>query len=470
MRMNHMSLNRKWILFSLVLLSPAILAAENLNFNYTRADALSLEPQLGLQAKACHSKADPMDIHVRFDKNVNMGRISGIQLEINGSAYVKSYTIFSPSVKSRASLDPDFLVPWGAHAKGSVNVNETNNVYIPEVPEKNDGPFCFSNDGPRFWSVLYPPRYSVGGLLPIFRDPPYYFDPLGQLTKKDFDEKCQPFFNKIPDSFKNDIMFYWPYGSDFWEHLLIKPEEIARRTGSSYIYDKIKAAGKNALIVKKSGNIFFTYHTDAQPARTEQHSTPQKYDIDSNCTADSCSFYFPTGNGKDGNIIQNGSEFLIKLNNRNIKSMKLTVTNGLSVDDWVWRLENDSYSNNLNGTHHFGGPSVLREPVLRTDDPYNIAGFYMKKNPGFYSGTLIARSALNTTYTDFVNKVTPLSLPASAAGNINLVNTDSLIFTFGAGSNNAPTLSIFGQPLKFAPLSVNGKEVASAMDVRNACY
>ncbi|ENV3755715.1 hypothetical protein ACFJ6F_005664, partial [Salmonella enterica] len=118
MRMNHMSLNRKWILFSLVLVSPAILAAENLNFNYTRADALSLEPQLGLQAKACHSKAEPMDIHVRFDKNVDMKGISEIRLDISGSAYAKSYTVFSPSVKGRADLAPDFLVPWGAHAKG----------------------------------------------------------------------------------------------------------------------------------------------------------------------------------------------------------------------------------------------------------------------------------------------------------------------------------------------------------------
>ncbi|EFP1523768.1 hypothetical protein WDI34_005534 [Salmonella enterica subsp. enterica] len=471
MRMNHMSLNRKWISFSLVLLSPAILAAENLNFNYTRANALSLEPQLGLQAKACHSKADPMDIHVRFDKNVNMKDISEIRLDISGSAYAKSYTVFSPSVKGRADLAPDFLVPWGAHAKGAVNVNETNNVYIPGVPAHNEQPFCFSNGGPRFYSIIYPPAFSFSGLLPIFRDPPYYGDPLGALTKKDFDNKCQRAYDvMVKNQLKDQIEYYWPYGTDLYQHRLIKYKEIGPRTGSYFIEDGIKASGKRFMFAETSLNVFFSERVPDQPPRTESNTTSHDYNMDENCTSSKCSFVFPTGKGNVGNNILSGSGFLVKLNNRNITSLTLNVFAKNGQQTWKWELKDDNHRNDLYALYSFGGSYRIEGSFPKSDDPYNIAGFYVdKKTPGFYSGTLVTRSALNTTYTNF-NKVTPLSLPAVQKGAINLVNTDSLTFTVGTGKNGAPTLGVFGQPLKFAPLSVNGKEVASAMDVRNACY
>ncbi|EBJ7103410.1 hypothetical protein DY502_06705 [Salmonella enterica] len=470
MRMNHMSLNRKWILFSLVLVSPAILAAENLNFNYTRAGVLSLEPGLGLQAKACHSKADPMDIYVRFDKNVNMKDISAVRLQISGSAYAKSYTVFSPSVKGRASSDPDFLVPWGAHAKGAVKVKETGSVDIPAVPAHNEQPFCFSNAGPKYYSVIYPPQYSFGGLIPIFKDEPYYLDPLGSLDGRDFSKRCQFALDMLSETDRNSLDYYWPYGTDLYEHRLIKYGDIQGRTGSSFIRDGIKSLGKSFLFVEKQHHIFWSYRAPAEPARTEIQTTSKDYNMDENCSTSSCSFTFPTGKGNQNNIIQDGSTFLVRLNNRNITSLVLNVFTKTGSQTWEWKLKDNNHRNNLYGVYLFGGPQGVSGSYPKPDDPYNIAGFYAdKKKSGFYSGTLVTQSALNTTYTNF-NKVTPLSLPAVGEGDMNLVNTDSLTFTFGVNNYGSPTLMILGQPLKFAPLTVNGKEVASAMQVRNACY
>ncbi|EHJ5407687.1 hypothetical protein KAO45_005151, partial [Salmonella enterica subsp. enterica serovar Wedding] len=67
MKRINTSLKKTGILFSLVLLSPGVMAAENLNFNYTRAGALSLDPRMSLQARACHSKGDPININFRLN-------------------------------------------------------------------------------------------------------------------------------------------------------------------------------------------------------------------------------------------------------------------------------------------------------------------------------------------------------------------------------------------------------------------
>lgn len=473
MRMNHMSLNRKWILFSLVLLSPVILAAENLSFNYSRADTLSLEPRLGLQARACHSKADPMDIMVRFNKGMNITRPYKVMLDISGSAYNKSYAVFSSSTKSRAGTDPDFLVPWSAYAKGAAKVNEANSVYIPEVPAQNGNPFCFSNGGPKYYSIIYPPVYSYSGLLPVFENAPYYVDPLGRLTGADFTAKCQralDFLNSLPPGFKNDIRYYWPYGSDLSTHRLINYRDIGARTGSYFIQDSINRSGKNFMFVEKSGNIFFSTRTAYQPPRTETHTAQQDNKLDANCTTSNCHFTVLAGKGEVGNFIQDGGEFLVKLNNRNISALTLTLVYDKTTYTWKWQQDSSSLIRNrlylANSTE--GGGKVL-PAIINVADPYK--SFYKNGTQSFYRGTLVSEDSLKMdSYKNYINKIIPLSLPASKPGDINLVNTDSLAFTLGAGNNGAPTLGVFGQPLKFAPLTVNGKEAASAMQVRNACY
>lgn len=471
--MNHVSLARKWILFSLVLLSPEILAAENLIFNYTRADTLSLEPRLGLQARACHSKADPMEIMVRFNKGMNITRPYKVMLDISGSAYKKSYAVFSSSAKNRAGTDPDFLVPWRAYAKGAAKVNESNSVYIPEVPAKNENPFCFSNDGAKYYSILYPPAYSYSGLLPIFKNEPYYFDPLGQLTGANFAAKCQSaldVLNRLPPGFKNDIKYYWPYGSDLYTHLLISYKDIGARTGSYYIQDSIKRSGKNAMFVETSRTIFFASRTAGQPSRTEIHTAQQDNNLDENCTTSNCHFTVLAGKGGAGNLIQDGGEFLVKLNNRNISALSLTLVYDKMTYTWKWQQDGSSLiRNRLFLASPAGGGGKVLPTTADAADPYK--SFYKNGAQSFYRGTLSSENSLNMkSYTDYINKVIPLSLPASKPGDINLVNTESLTFTLGAGNNGAPTLGVFGQPLKFAPLTVNGKEAASAMQVRNACY
>ncbi|OSJ90432.1 hypothetical protein, partial [Salmonella enterica] len=351
-------------------------------------------------------------------------------------------------------------------------VNETNSVYIPEVPAKNENPFCFSNGGAKYYSIIYPPAYSHSGLLPIFKNEPYYFDPLGRLTGADFAAKCQSaldFLNNLPPGFKNDIKYYWPYGRDFFTHLLISYKDIGARTGSYYIQDSIKRSGKNAMFVETSRTIFFASRTAYQPPRTEMHTASQHYSLDENCTSGSCSFTFPTGKGNHGNLIQDGAAFLVKLNNRNISALTLTLVYDKTTYTWKWRRDDSLMIRNRLYLAQVNGGGAVLPAGIDASDPYN--NFYKNGTPIFYRGTLVTDGSLNMdSYNDYIKKVIPLSLPANKQGDINLVNTDSLTFTLGAGNNGAPTLRVFGQPLKFAPLTVNGKEAASAMQVRNACY
>ncbi|EAA3226648.1 hypothetical protein KK671_004812 [Salmonella enterica subsp. enterica serovar Muenchen] len=470
MKRVNTSLTKTGILFSLVLLSPGVMAAENLNFNYTRAESLSLEPRLGLQARACHSKGDPMDIHVRFNKGMNITKSYKIILDINGGVYTKSYAVFSPVVKSRASVDPDFLVPWGASAKGTAKVNEINSVLIPEIPEQNHDPFCFSNAGPKYYSIIYPPPYSFGGLIPIFKNEPYYVDPLGFLGGGDFSRRCQFALDRLSETDRNSRAYYWPYGKDLYTNRLIKYGDIQGRTGSSFIQDGIKLWGKSFLFVEKQQRIFWSYRSPAVPARTEIQATSKDYNMDENCTASNCSFTFPVGKGDHGNYIQNGGEFLVKLNNRNIMSLNLTLKYDKKTYIWKWQRDHSPWiKNRLYLTQNTTEGAIVLPTDIDNTDPYK--NFYVNGFTSFYRGTLVPSSSLKmNVYTDYINKVVPLSLPPDTTGGINLVNTESLTFALGADNNGTPTLEIFGQPLKFAPLSVNGKVAASAMQIRNACY
>lgn len=477
--MSHVSLTRKWILLSLVLLSPDILAAESLNFNYKRVDTLSLEPRLGVQARACHSKADPMDIMFRIDKGINITKPYKVMLSISGEAYAKNYAVFTSSAKTGGNIGSDFLVPWSAYAKGAAKVNESNSASIPAVPAKNSQPFCFSGSSPYYYSIIYPPSYSVAGLIPIFKDSPYYADPLGYLTAADFEKICQRTLERWESSTNPDAVdgvnsarYYWPSGVDLWEHRLVKYTEISRMTGSSFIESRIKQYGKYALQIEQSPVIFFTKRTEYQPPRTEIHTVIKNNNMDENCTTSNCNFTFLTGEGNHGNFIQDGGSFLVRLNNRNVTSLTLTLVYDKETYTWNWQREQDSSSltsNRLYLVNSTEGRGTVLPKIIDADDPYK--SFYKNGDQNFYLGTLVTAGSLNMgTYNDYIKNVIPLSIPSSKAGDINLVNTESLTFSLGAGSNGAPTLGIFGQPLKFAPIIVNGKNAASAMQVRNACY
>ncbi|EEG7921338.1 hypothetical protein ACK1FX_004505 [Salmonella enterica] len=482
MKRVNISLKKRGILFSLVLLSPEIMAAETLNFNYTRADVLSLEPRLGLQAKACHSKADPMDIHVMFSQWMDIKKPYKITLEINGSAYAKSYAAFSPSLIRIADVvnNTDFMVPWSVSAKGKVKVSETSLIEHPFEPAHNENPFCFSNAGPRYYSVIYGMNEVPFLLLPIFKNPPYYADPLGRLNGGDFYAKCQYWLDKLTTmgkDAKDSIDYYWPYVDRTSERYrrLTPWWNIGARTGSYFIQDSIHDPDSNDayefLTVENGHHIFFESRVPAQPARTESLSQAKGYAMNDNCTVSKCSFTIPVGYGEHGNLILEKTDFLFKLNNRNVSSMVLTFIYDKDTYIWKWVRDDSLSINNVLQLTQGGGGNAVLPAESDASDPYN--NFYVNGFLSFYRGTLVSENSMKMNdYKNYIENTMPLSLPANQMGDINLVNTDSLMFILGGGSknNNVPTLEVFGQPLKFAPLTVNGKKVASAMEVRNACY
>lgn len=455
----------------LVLLSSEVMAAK-LDFNYTIPDTLSLEPRLGFQARACHSKADPMDIMFRANKGIYITKPYKVMLSISGGAYPKSYSVFSSSAKSGMDINSDFLVPWRAYAKGASHINEMTYKYRPEVPAENSDPFCFSNDGPKYHlGILLPnaPDPSLT-LLPIFKDKPYYSDPLGSLTGNDFEKKCKSTFDwlKINNpNVLNSISYYWPSDE---RHHLIHYSKIQGVTGSNHIEESAKNYGISGLVIENKGNIYFAKRTEGQPASTVESNIQRVDALDENCTTSTCDFTFLNGEGKDGNYLMDDGSFSVKLNNRNVTSLTLTLVYDKITYTWNWQRDSSSLTSNiLSLVNSTEGRGTVLPTSIEADDPYK--SFYKNGAPSFYRGTLVANGSLNMdSYNYYINNVIPLSLPSNKAGDINLVNTEGLTFSLGVGSNGAPTLGVLGQPLKFAPLTVNGKEAASAMQVRDACY
>ncbi|EAT6811370.1 hypothetical protein GPN58_003785 [Salmonella enterica] len=422
MRMNYMSLNRKWILFSLVLLSPAIPAAENLNFNYTRADALSMDSRLGLQAKACHSKGDPININFRL--NVLRIATPHITLEIKGESYSKSYSVF-PATKSMASKSGagDFTVPFSIKKNGTASGTNLVTVHHDAVPAQFGTRFCFKKGGSRIAILEGMPSLSYG---------------------LDFKKECA-----------DRATIYdgrWNWGGNPNDGAPNKPDYIS--------YDMIRTDN------------FFTSYTPGKPARDEQQWQDVSGPVsdNGNVVSELYGYALPIPQLTDeGN-------FSFNLSNRNITTLKLYIkVGGYAVYSWVWEKSKDN-PNILRLTYTDPAPLapwISPGPADSNSDPYAKNLFY--KGNSFYKGTLASGNSLNQKYTDYIENIIPLSLPSDSNGNINLVNTDSLSFVLQKNgdpdaSQGFMKLSVFGQPLQFGPLKVNDKDVAGAMQIRNACY
>ncbi|EBW7149082.1 hypothetical protein [Citrobacter braakii] len=446
--MNQVSLSRKWMLFFLVLLSPEILAADNLNFNYKRAGTLSLEPKLGLQARGCHSKADPIEIRVHFNKITATTEGTGslnVTLTIDGDDYIKNYAPFkSASGKSRAT-DADFRVPWSVHAKGNISGEHNGKRYVAGTPESWNYPFCFSD------KYLYhdnTPDNQTGTYFPIYQPPvPNY--PFG--TNYDaywWHEGC---FNTpmIP----ND-RYVW---GGFPGAVPMPPN----------VRKEYEERGSSAL----TDQVFFVSHTPATPGHYEFGTQPFNESVDH--TYQDKHFVYPLLTGSESSVASSihGGDFVLTLSNRNITSLSLKITNKGASETWVWKAANDdAYKNRLYLNH---GSSLGMKPLASDNsDPYFVNNFY--KENRYFKGSLAAGTFLTKAYTDYINNIIPLTLPPTSDGEINLVNTDGLTFTIGQKSGTqgfgSLTFSAYGQPLKFAPIYINGKEAASAMQLRNACY
>ncbi|EGG8416783.1 hypothetical protein HHY55_004662 [Salmonella enterica] len=429
MKIYNTSLIKKGILLSLVLLSPEILAAESLNFNYKRADTLSLVPKLGLQARACHSKGDPMDIRVRFG-NIFSSTDLNVILVVQGAAYPINYAAFSvASGKTKnTGNDTDFLVPWNVHVKGNTSGNYLHTAITPATPDDWGSTFCFVQG------------YGGGsgntmGLKPFFKG------------SYEYDNLCAG----LPLIFSTDYV----WGGD--PNTTPMPTHIA-----------------TAITQNRNFLVDYKFHTKFIPGKPSHHITEAKdfnNSVDNTFTDNNFSYRFPVG-GEDnfGVRIDNG-DFIFKLKNRNISSLTLTVSSGGASESWNWKTADGDADKNklyLNHTSAIG----IKPSADDKNDPYYVNKFY--KENRYYKGTLSAGTFLTQAYIDYINNVIPLSIPPASDGEINLVNTDSLTFSIGQAlpsqGYGSMTFSAYGQPLKFAPLTVNGKEAASAMQVRNACY
>lgn len=455
--MNQVSVSRKWMLFFLVLLSPEILAADNLNFNYKRAGTLSLEPRLGLQARACHSKGDPINIEFKFSE---LSPPPKIELRISGDNYTKGYSVFrtaSGIVVADARTDPDFQVPWRVRTSGQVTGQVAQNS--PAVQEKWNYPFCFDVNHPGNFNDLAMSAHTMG-LFPVFR-PDYFADghTYWQITKPPGDSRTQEQFN-------------WDEWSRWCSNKSVYHDPVVLWNGDPK--DGIPQEIKHQIDIAPEvwtflvPRVFFVSHT---PGQAEGSGPDVWVALGQPRPGDSRDpdyiYHFPINNSNDKKptVLTHG-EFSFRLDNRNIKLLKLTLKSNGIESVWTWSRSADNTSwLHLSKTGNL--PIEQVNNLNDSSDPYSVSNFYTRTQ-SYFKGTLVAKSFLKGGFT---NHVPPLSLPPDSDGDINLVNTDSLTFRIGKAKNNSNwTVSVLGQPLKFAPIYINGKEAVSAMQVRDACY
>ncbi|EDW2057282.1 hypothetical protein S518_005279 [Salmonella enterica subsp. enterica] len=447
MKIYNTSLIKKGILLSLVLLSPEILAAENLNFNYTRADALSLDPRMGIQAKACHSLGDPINI------SFQLGRLypaPEITLDIKGKAFSKSYSIFSGEKDRSAGGDnSSFSIPFNITKNGSVKGTSVVNVTYPETDLTYNNKFCFSDK--RMANLPL-----TEGYIPLIEG--------DAKTGKDYEKFCSQL------GWVGTAQYVW--GGD---------------PRTTPMPDHIKAWGKGNW----TRTIYFMTFTPGQPSHTglENQSFDGKIDDDGEVVSGINNYVLPLQYDSTNTVstVIEKAKLSYELSNRDITELKVFVRASDVLYKWEWTTSPDNPNVlRLKYTNPVVAPvisSMPNDPAAPTDpkddtppnpaksDPYVKNNFYAKSN--FYKGTLAAKGDLNQRYQYYIQNIVPLSLPPDTAGDINLANTDSLSFTLRQTANSSQgymQLSVYGQPLQFAPLKFGDKVVASAMQVRNACY
>lgn len=464
MKMNNVSLTRKWILLSLVLLAPEILAAENenLNFNYKRPDTLSLAPNVSKLAKVCHMLTDPLNIHVQFDSMGTQG--VKVSLLIRGEDVGKGYAVYtlplSPNMKAGGQEndqdDTNFNVPWGMKVRGGASLTTNENVTTPVQGIAYDDPFCFSEQT----GTNANPDWAISlKHVPIYEKPPYAE---GYGGTADYQKYCMN-FTKLNNHDKETT--YWP---DFQN-----PSDVVR--------EKLNAA--NSWSDYQNKYIFYRhkYTYDTGQTETKDKWISVQTEADSESSAGGFRYYFPISKDGTNQSLIRGGDFLMRLNNRNVTYLRLEISynNGRTNYHFTWKREDDSYqSNDLVFQGITADGDVVSAGNIK-DDPYQT--FYGGENTGnnlvtkgYFRGTLLDEGSLNQKYHDYIKNIMPLSLPPKNRGNINLVSTDSLTFKIGdingISNPNGPKVTVYGQPLKFGPLYGGQKLVASAMQLRNACY
>ncbi|EKC2495413.1 hypothetical protein OOO55_004559 [Salmonella enterica] len=453
MKRVNTSLTKTGILFSLVLLSPGVMAAESLNFNYTLPGALSLEPRLGLQTRACHALSDPMKIKF-IVKDIDPAN-DVVNLKVNGSDVSSAMVPFKDNV--------NFIIPFKVDYTGSTT--QTMQVVLPGTPaqaektEPTNG-YCFLNVQISSWSA------TGGGKT--FGYPPLTPGQLDSGWGKMVGDHCR---QRLKDA-RNKMYF------DYDKPLSEADPEV----------QKMISQGPGVgipFLVQTQHNAFFkgrTIISPAVPAGPEIHNdltlSPDSYNGTTGVVNQDITVHSSPQSGIKGvNFIKVNGEIDFDISQRNISSIELKIVKKGGEENvlrWARSNINDETTKNVLKLMSTGtitsAPSVGSN--LLVDDMYSKNDFYTAgaKN-GVFRGTLASRSDLNDSYKVYVEDNTPLSLPAGSRGDINLVNTDSV--TLEVTKNNQTgeySVLAYGVPLQFSDVLSAGKTVASAMSVRNICY
>lgn len=473
--MNNFSMKKRWLLVSLALLVPKIVTGETLNLNYEKPGAFDLEPRLGLQARACLSKVEPMDIHFKF-KPMETTNLK-VTLTVDGAPVSKSYAPFSSATNNKVAgstnTDPDFQIPWKVSVV-SGNFQLTGTYNRPDVgsghPESHGGKFCFTdgyigNNGNTFMHPDNPDLELTHGYYPVFEKFPwdkfgFIFGEAAALNEKTFQEKCANGKRQII----LDPAHVWP-----------NPPPTKGYSVPAAVKDKLDVYGAAFL---KGGMFFLNYtpHKDDDIHRVDS-STGVNVAQELTGVPGPVTYTFPITRSDQpyfNQRIQDGSVDL-RLNNRNVSSLTLKLTDSANNSAvWEWKTTDGSSKNKLHLIHRSQLP--VKPAGNDNGDIYHINGFYKPEAEngvnGYYKGTLVSGSFLNQKYKDFVDNIMPLSLPPDVQGDIDLVNTDSLTFIIGQEQDYSGqyVVSVSGKPLKFGPLIMDDNELKSAMQVRNACY
>ncbi|EBZ1028018.1 hypothetical protein D7O18_26000 [Salmonella enterica subsp. enterica serovar Muenchen] len=458
MKIYNTSLIKKGILLSLVLLSPEILAAENLNFNYTRADASGLDPRVSKLAKACHTLTDPLNINVQFG-GMNTQNVR-VVMTVYGSDSNKGYAVYTlPGGAGKAASgavnrttrkpDPDLVVPFGLSVQGEASLSVSQTSTTPVFATGYDDPFCFS------LGTAQGGFPNSRGKPPLYSQPPY----TPGYSRKQFDKYCWGTGENYRENPDNMEETYWPDYDGPTPAAIIECRD-----------DKPwdECMGKYMFYRHK-----YTYDTGLTESKDEWKDLNPTTDAGINAQA--IEYDFPIYREGSKYSMLNSGNYQLRINSRNITGLELKisqVTPGYqpSVNVFTWKRDNNSLNNNL--AYQGVTQQLPLEPAGNIEnDPYQT--FYKNISQSYFRGTLVDDYALNQEYKDQINNTEPLSLPAKSPGDINLVNTDSLTFKIKMSSGTAGgnfQVTAYGQPLKFGPLYTGRNQVLSAMQVRNACY
>ncbi|EHC0798117.1 hypothetical protein JT487_000521 [Salmonella enterica] len=461
MKIYNTSLIKKGILLSLVLLSPEILAAENLNFNYTRADASGLDPRVSKLAKACHTLTDPLNINVQFG-GMNTQNVR-VVMTVYGSDSNKGYAVYTlPGGTGKAASgtvnrtarkpDPDLVVPFGLSVQGEASLSVSQTSTTPVYDTAYDDPFCFNGEADiKVGGLAMRPEFNISKHhIPIYDQPPKKIN----ITANDFQTYCFDFNRVNADNIEDT---YWPDYNN--------PPQAVR--------DGLKKPDNEYLLKYIFYRHKYTYDTGLTESKDEWKDLNPTTDAGINSQA--IEYDFPIYREGSKYSMLNSGNYQLRINSRNITGLELKisqVTPGYqpSVNIFTWKRDNNSLNNNL--AYQGVTQQLPLEPAGNIEnDPYQT--FYKNISQSYFRGTLVDDYALNQEYKDQINNTEPLSLPAKSPGDINLVNTDSLTFKIKMSSGTSGgnfQVTAYGQPLKFGPLYTGRNQVLSAMQVRNACY